>query len=128
MLLKKNLLPKWLTPHFGEKNKMRLSLRFLSSDNVKKIKNNKINNDELCKINKYKLNQQVEEVKVSKETCSNALFNECLEKLYNMKKKIDSNSVEYDNSPVIEELNKEELKITRNIFERINKKKNMYLI
>ncbi|CXI17514.1 mitochondrial ribosomal protein S18 precursor, putative [Plasmodium berghei] len=123
MLLKKNLSLKWLSTYFGKTNRMALPLRFLSSNDVKKIRYNKINNDELCKIEKYKLNEQVEEVKVSKEICSNALFNECLEELYKMKKKVDSNSVEYDNSPVIDELNKEELKITRNIFERINKKK-----
>lgn len=69
------------------------------------------------------LNKTLEDVKVSKENSCNALFDECLEELYRMKKKVDKESVEYDNSPIIEELNREELKITRNIFERINKKK-----
>lgn len=64
-----------------------------------------------------------EEIKVSKENSCNALFDECLENLYKMKKELDKDSVEYDDSPVIKEMTKEELKITKNIFERINKKK-----
>ncbi|CRH03763.1 mitochondrial ribosomal protein S18 precursor, putative [Plasmodium relictum] len=72
---------------------------------------------------KKNVNMKLEDVKVSKENSCNALFDECLEELYKMKRKIDKESVEYDNSPVIEELNKEEIKITKNIFERINKKK-----
>ncbi|GAW82848.1 hypothetical protein, conserved [Plasmodium gonderi] len=72
---------------------------------------------------KTKLQENLENIKVSKETSSNALFDECLEEIYKMKKKVDKDSVEYDISPVIEELNKEEIKITKNIFERINKKK-----
>ncbi|CAD2087936.1 mitochondrial ribosomal protein S18 precursor, putative [Plasmodium vinckei brucechwatti] len=122
MLLKKNLLLKWVSPNFEKKNTKTLSLRFLSND-LKNVRYNKINNDNGGKKEKNKLSEQVEEVKVSKEVCSNALFNECLEELYKMKKKVDSSSVEYDNSPAIDELNKEELKITKNIFERINKKK-----
>lgn len=68
-------------------------------------------------------NQVLEKIKVSKESSRNALFDECLEELYRKKKEVDKESVEYDNSPVIEELTREELKITKNIFERINEKK-----
>ncbi|VWU50738.1 mitochondrial ribosomal protein S18 precursor, putative [Hepatocystis sp. ex Piliocolobus tephrosceles] len=92
--------------------------RFNVSNITNKNKNNKKNEK-----NENKINEKVQDVKVSKETSSSALFNECLEKLYNMKKDLDKDSVEYENSAVIEELNKEELKITKNIFERINKKK-----
>ncbi|SBS87106.1 mitochondrial ribosomal protein S18 precursor, putative [Plasmodium ovale] len=86
---------------------------------------------EIRKISSYKkeiertnpVSKKMEDVKVSKENSANALFDECFEELYKMKKKIDTESVEYDTSTVIEELNKEELKITKNIFERVNKKK-----
>lgn len=70
-----------------------------------------------------RVNKIMENIKVSKESSRNALFDECLEELYRKKKQIDKDSVEYDNSPVIEDLTREELKITKNIFERINGKK-----
>lgn len=70
-----------------------------------------------------RVNKILENIKVSKESSRNALFDECLEELYRKKKQIDKDSVEYDNSPVIEDLTREELKITKNIFERINGKK-----
>ncbi|CAG9475503.1 unnamed protein product [Plasmodium vivax] len=70
----------------------------------------------------------LEDVKVSKETSSKALFDECLEEIYRKKRQVDKNSVEYDVSPVIEELSKEEIKLTRDIFKRIEgKKKNISL-
>ncbi|KJP86646.1 ribosomal protein S18 [Plasmodium fragile] len=62
----------------------------------------------------------LEDIKVSKETSSNALFDECLEQIYKKKRQVDKNSVEYDVSPVIEELSKEEIKLTRAIFRRID--------
>ncbi|GAB68327.1 hypothetical protein PCYB_132020 [Plasmodium cynomolgi strain B] len=65
----------------------------------------------------------LEDVKVTKETSSNALFDECLEEIYRKKKQVDKNSVEYDVSPVIEELSREEIKLTGDIFKRINEKK-----
>ncbi|EUD66521.1 hypothetical protein C922_03155 [Plasmodium inui San Antonio 1] len=65
----------------------------------------------------------LEDVKVSKETSSNALFDECLEEIYRRKKQVDKDSVEYDVSPVIEELSREEIKLTRDIFNRIDEKK-----
>ncbi|ANQ06420.1 Ribosomal protein S18 [Plasmodium coatneyi] len=65
----------------------------------------------------------LEDIKVSKETSSNALFDECLEEIYRKKKQVDKNSVEYDVSPVIEELSREEIKLTRDIFKRIDEKK-----
>lgn len=70
-----------------------------------------------------RINESMEAIKISKENSSNALFDECLENLYQMKRELDTESVEYDNSPVIEEMTKEELKITKKIFERVNKKK-----
>ncbi|CAA9990154.1 mitochondrial ribosomal protein S18 precursor, putative [Plasmodium knowlesi strain H] len=64
----------------------------------------------------------LEDIKISKEVCSNALFDECLEEIYRKKKEVDKKSVEYHVSPVIEELSREEIKLTRDIFKRIDEK------
>ncbi|KYN95227.1 mitochondrial ribosomal protein S18 precursor, putative [Plasmodium reichenowi] len=119
VLLRRNNLKNTLNLFpLGCNNKLVFMRGYINEQPKGPIENTTNDNNE-----KMLLNKSLEDVKVSKENSCNALFDECLEELYRMKKKVDKESVEYDNSPVIEELNREELKITRNIFERINKKK-----
>lgn len=119
VLLRKNNLKNTLRLFpLGCNNKLVFMRGYINEQTKGPIEKKTTDNNE-----KMLLNKTLEDVKVSKENSCNALFDECLEELYRMKKKVDKESVEYDNSPIIEELNREELKITRNIFERINKKK-----
>ncbi|SBS89301.1 mitochondrial ribosomal protein S18 precursor, putative [Plasmodium malariae] len=119
MLMKHPKLQSILLPKLG----MNKACKFITKGLRGGSRINKNSDNNVVDIRKRKINEKLEEVKVSNETSCNALFDECFEELYRMKKEVDKDSVEYDNSPVIEELNREEIRITKNIFERINKKK-----
>ncbi|KAK2195708.1 bifunctional Ribosomal protein S18/Ribosomal protein S18 superfamily [Babesia duncani] len=67
----------------------------------------------------------VQTKKISSEGTFDSLYQECMSEIYKRRAEIDSESVEFAESPEIAELTAKELQITRSIFKRVDPMKKL---